>query len=365
MLHSTEHNRRTMHSAVGERVLLGKCEEKPFFCSPVVGRLVFEKNMDSFNSDSALIRVTSGVSDEHINDDPRTVGLVIVGDGKTGVVSLPSIKVTELPEECVGRIALLDPCCGRLFISPDISTLNKYLPHFFQGQQEKLPTFILRDGKKLSLSMIRDEDNIGDEGDSLIQFNVKGENEEELYLKCSALTENAVGRRMTLMLSAEDTSVSTLRALMRSAVWGELSLLLCGILSENELTDIMKKYCHAFCDLESDGREFNGYIPRGLCIDSPYLLSLSHSLRGVDFFIYDAERLTSLFCNERNTPPSTAILYVLSKIKNAVQKRSDIWHGVILGDRTLSNEFCNELKDCGIEWYATRTSHIRKLISSL
>lgn len=365
MLYSTEHNRGTAHSTVGERVLLGKCEGEPIFCSPVVGRLVFEKNMDSFYGDGALLRVTRRVSDEHIHDDPRTVGIVIVGDEKAGSVSLPSIKVADLPEEYMGRIALLDPCCGRLFISPDISTLNRYLPRFFQRQQEKLPTFILRDGKKLSLSVVRSEDDMGDEGDSLIQLDVKGENEEELYLRCSDITENAVGRRVTFMISAKDTSVSALRALMRGAVWGELSLLLCGILSEDELTDIMRKYCHAFCDLESDGREFNGYIPRGLCIDSPYLLSLSHSLRGVDFFIFDAEHLTALFCDRNSAPPSAAVLYVLSRIKKAVQMRPDIWHGVILGERTLSDDFCKRLKDCGIEWFAARTSHMQKLIRSL
>lgn len=357
MFYTAENRDRRLGASVKERVILGKSEKRFCFCAPVVGRLISYKNTKSFFGKEALLTVVYGRPDDAdacVFDDPRTVGIVFVSDtdGAVSEPSLPSISVYELPAEYDGRIALLDPEGDRLFISPDISTVNRYLPRLFKGTGDSLPSFILRDGKKLSLSVISNGDGIDTDRDSLIPLPLT-EDAEELYLRSAEIVEGAVGRSVTFLLSNDEASVSAIGSVMRSAVWGDLSVLLCGILTEAELTHFLQKFCHAFCELETDRREFNGYICRGLCIDSPYLLSVADRLYGMDFFVFDAEALVSLYCGERKEPPEEVLTLILTLISKVTANRRDIPYGVILGERTLSPSFCKSLEECGIQRYVT------------
>ena len=365
MFYTAENRDRRLSYSVKERVILGRGGRTLCSRSPVVGRLISYKNIKSFSGKEALLAVVCGAAYEYdpcFFDDPRTVGVVFVSDSETEMTELPhpSITVYELPSEYNGRIALLDPEGERVFISPDISTVNKYLPRLFHRSEDSLPSFVLRDGKKLSLSVIREDGKDGHEGDIILPLPDLND-AEELYGRCAETVENATGKQVTFLISAEKISVSAISALMRSAVWGDVSVLLRGILNEDELTAFLQSFCHAFCELETDRREFNGYISRGLLIDSPYLLSLAEGLYGVDFFVFDAEALLSLFSGGRKGPPEEVFSHILTQISAVVSKRKDVPCGALLGENTLSPSFCAALERCGVERYVTAPRLYKKL----
>ncbi len=84
------------------------------------------------------------------------------------------------------------------------------------------------------------------------------------------------------------------RALFRAAVYGRFSLLLGGILSNADVRQAMNEIHSAFCLLELEGREFNGYISKGILIDTPLSLGITDT-DGIDFICLDVSNLSRLF----------------------------------------------------------------------
>ncbi len=96
--------------------------------------------------------------------------------------------------------------------------------------------------------------------------------------------------------SREDSASFRLpiRSLFRAAVYGEFSLLIGGIVTEEDRTSALQEIHQVFCELESDGREFNGYIPKGILIDTPLALNKLQIGDGVDFFCLEITKLLRL-----------------------------------------------------------------------
>ena len=362
MFYTAEKRGERPDGANRERIIHGKCNDNVYCRAPVVGRLVFCQSLDTFYGKEALLAVISRKAEAVPLEDARTVGIVRIADSEEAALPLPcpTITVDEIPPECDGRIALLDPSSGRLFVSPDIATVNRYLPALCRSQSEHIPPFVMCGSKKIRLSVLRDAYDVDIDCNTIIKLWNSDESEEELYMRYSEMAECAVGRSLTISLSARSDYSDALRALMRGAVWGELSLLLCGILTEGELTDFMKGICAAFCELEAEGREFNGYLPRGLCIDSPYLLSIAKELRGIDFFIFDLEKIIFAL-GGRDEPPEDLILYAIESVCRVSEAREDIRHGVILGERTLCKKICSRLADSGILHFISSPRNIGKI----
>lgn len=85
-----------------------------------------------------------------------------------------------------------------------------------------------------------------------------------------------------------------IRALFRAAVYGRFTLLLGGVLSDADMRCAIDEVHSAFCELESEEREFNGYIPKGILIDTPLSLGIT-ATDGIDFFCLDISKLFRLF----------------------------------------------------------------------
>ncbi len=361
---SKDANRFNSSAAQDQRIIFGKCERSVFFSSPVVGRLVFGKELGSFEGKEALLAVISG-KDNAPFEDARTVGVVRISDiaDPDGALPCPSITVPALPPDCHGRIALLDPDGERLFVSPDIVTVNRYVPQIYRGGDDVLPSVIIRNGREIRLSTLCSGGRNMSFG--MLVTHLPSENEEALYRYFSDIAENSVGKSSYVLLSAPSLSRSSLRALLRGAVWGELSLLLGGILTADELTAALSDFCSVFCELETEGREFNGYLPRGLYIDSPHLLSSARELCGIDTFVYDTERLAALMSGGRESVPEELLSELLDKIRHTVSCRPDISHGVTVGKCTLTAPFCLRLADCGISHFTVPPKLMRKLVEIL
>ncbi len=69
-------------------------------------------------------------------------------------------------------------------------------------------------------------------------------------------------------------------------------LLLCGIRTAEEWQRGLSLCHRCICELYGDKREINGYLPRGLMIDTPRILTSDTRFWGCDFFCMDYERLS-------------------------------------------------------------------------
>lgn len=357
------------YTATKERIILGKSKKDICMRAPVIGRLICYKSIKSFVGNEAILAVVRELPDEadsYLFDDGRVVGTVFVSDMTDAPSELPfpSICIRELSADFNERIALLDHEGDRLFISPDISTVNRYLPRLFCGQGESLPSFVLREGRRLSLSAITEADAKGFGGRLILPLPDISD-PDELYLRLAETVEGTWGRQVTFCISEDQVSPSSIGAVMRSALWGEVSLLLCNQLTEDGVTDAMRSFCRAFCELEGDRREFNGYISRGLRIDSPYLLSIAEGLYGIDLFLFDIETLAALFCNRDGDIPYEVIAHILCRISEITGKRREVSYGVILGRRTVTGEICNALFELGVESYAAASELMPSLYRAL
>ena len=113
--------------------------------------------------------------------------------------------------------------------------------------------------------------------------------EEELYEKLCKLAEEAPERKLLVLVRSE----AEIKAAYRAAVYGKISLLFGEIFTEEEAERAKEKANRAFCELIEEKREFNGFIPKGILIDTPLALLSKISPQGFDFFCYDTEKIAS------------------------------------------------------------------------
>lgn len=76
-----------------------------------------------------------------------------------------------------------------------------------------------------------------------------------------------------------------------AALYGSFAVSLSGFCAEGELADGISLFHKAFCALEAEGREFNGYIPRGITLSSPIWLMTPTPVSNPDFIILDIDSL--------------------------------------------------------------------------
>lgn len=120
--------------------------------------------------------------------------------------------------------------------------------------------------------------------------------EELFYERCRVLAEEAMGKNVTVGIGFDRSQEDAVdfRAMLcgvfRASVYGRISMMIWGCASLTDLLRVRREIVRAFCDLEKDGREFNGYIERGVLIESPILLFSSTLAEGMDFVCFDSER---------------------------------------------------------------------------
>ncbi len=92
-----------------------------------------------------------------------------------------------------------------------------------------------------------------------------------------------------------------IKAVYRAAVYGEISLLLGNVFNKENAETAKVAANLAFRELLEENHEFNGFIRKGIFIDTPLAL-LSHiPTEGFDFFCYDAEKLSLLLAEQKKT----------------------------------------------------------------
>jgi len=123
------------------------------------------------------------------------------------------------------------------------------------------------------------------------------EEETSLYETLRAFAEASPERELFALIRTEreDCTETTVKAIFRAAVYGNISLLFGNIFNNSDLEEAKECANRAFRSLLEEGHEFNGFLPKGILLDTPLALLSEISEQGLDFFCLDEERLSSLF----------------------------------------------------------------------
>ena len=299
------------------RLFCGSCRSEDG--QPVVGRLLFASQGAFCDTALSVIRVMDKA--ENMDENQKNIAAwIIVGERPVTEPNIssvyPILLLSDLPTDCHGKIALLDPAQGFLFVSPDLVTLNRYSDRLcaLPIKENPAPVF-LPDGKRLRFCTVFPDDPKGSEG-ALLRIPFCG-SEDELYDRYRDVAEGMPGLPITAVLELsqrDDILHAQLRALFRSAVYGSFSCLIQGILTDSDRRRFLACAHRCFCDLEAEGREFNGYIKKGLLLDTPLLRKSSVCADGLDFLCVDAGKLTDSLTGGRERTDNELLRIVAETI---------------------------------------------------
>ena len=209
--------------------------------------------------------------------------------------------LNKLAAEHDAKIAILDSRTATLFIDPDLDTLSRYARHLRFGidatlspmlsprfeaipLSEHLPT-TLHCAKMLSptehaqLSLPQHEDALFE------ALRALGEESRESPLLFPVRVYN---------LQSEESLASLrlrLRALLRAAVYGSLSLLFEGIYSEASAKQAFSVLKGVVKELSEESLEHNAHLPCGITAESFLLLHTLNTTLPIDYICLDWDRL--------------------------------------------------------------------------
>lgn len=206
-------------------------------------------------------------------------------------------------EYCKNKVALIDAERGILTLDPSIDTLG-----FYSAVKNKCPSltlgcsvgkilknteFILRDFNKSDFYFVTTDKCVKND---ICEWAVElweGLAPELLLFDISVPKGAERDERIFSDLVEE---------LYRAALYGSFAISLSGFNCEEELAHAMRILHKTFCMLESEGREFNAYLPRGIMISAPIWLMRASPVTNPDFLIFDLDLLLpslfSISCEE-------------------------------------------------------------------
>ena len=252
----------------------------------VTGRICAfgEKGAEGIRTAKILFFDGKGDPKELVDGD--TVGIMVAGDGYVDSVlrigcSVPVFVIGEEYAEILPyilhRIAILDCPGQRLYVDPSIDVINRYFGCLAVLPPKKIPWLSIDDDKR------------GSEG---IVTCVCGD-EESVYDGLCELADRFAGARIVVRIRSSEKMLEQMRGILRAAVWGRISVTYDA--KTPALADRYMDISHtAYRSLEKEGREFNGFIPKGIWVSTPMLL-LSVPNKYADFFVLDGKVLIDSF----------------------------------------------------------------------
>ncbi len=274
---------------------------------PVAGRIVFAEEEPIFQKGSCLMVVRS-LRDCIRLESNSLAGIIQVGAPEPPFqaiadLSCPHLILSDLPADAHGKIALLDPSHGALFVSPDIEVFNRLMHRLTPPSRSDVkPSLTLPNGKAIRLGTILSSESCFpsiETESALFSPPSAFEEEDTLYERYRDFAESSIGTPLTVTVSCPrvqaDRSIlrRQLRALFRSAVFGNFSILIQGILAPGDQKIILNEILAATDELTWEKREFNSAIPMGVLLDSPLLLYENRTSEA-KFSCLDLDRLWDL-----------------------------------------------------------------------
>ena len=192
-----------------------------------------------------------------------------------------------------GKLALLDFWRGELIVNPQLDTLCRYTSSD-KGVNLEVAQGVKKGYVCKDISHIFD--CVGDASVLCACGNI--EKGEELFEEISTLAEALCPSSLTVALECpvdecEECFCDRVEALFRAAIYGNISLMLTSACSEDEASRAHRLLHTCFCRLVEEAREFNGYISKGILIDTPLMLLRARALPRCDFFCFDFSLLSS------------------------------------------------------------------------
>ncbi len=248
---------------------------------------------------------------------------------------------TDAERICNGSVALLDTKENLLITSPSIETINSYsfASNPCKTTQKELFSY------DISTHTIRELHG------KRILIDAVGISSEELFDSLVNLAEASYAPPMCVMLNVPKSDAEceyfeeSIESVFRAAVYGIISLMLKGYSSKSQMENASKCISRVFSSLQDEGREFNGYIKKGLLVDAPIYLLQALPLHTPDFVCYDIDMLLpSLFGrNEKfNAEQKSSAFGVLEKYINGSHGNFPIW---LKSQSSELAPFTKELRD--------------------
>lgn len=262
------------------------CYKGTFICAPsrpIAGRIFFEGLSPSHRIGEATLWVGTSPPAALPAD---TVGLILIGNTSRGAdalsLPLPVFHLPSLPEDSHGCVALLDPESSTLSVRPDLPSIGNCSERMrSEPTREPFETRTLPRLSATEISPFSECDGL------LIDANAMS-----LWEECFTDSEPF---SLTLLTDANEATETAIKQLYTFGILGSPSLLLRGIRTPAEWQRALRLCYRCLGDLWRDGREFNGYLPRGLMIDTPMALYREHRFWGCDFLCVDYDLLASRY----------------------------------------------------------------------
>lgn len=307
----------------------------------VTGRLLRLESALSSVGGCAKILIWDGVSELCDSVLDGAVGLLLCGCPNATLQKqarriaelcrLPSMEINgSLPEN---TIAILDTRHKKLFINPDLETIGAYLNPHTQRQRNK--TSLVLEGNDASLPYEF-------EGVMVDTYMGVNSDEQQVYEYLCDISDRYTGIPIFAVADCslgEQAFRARLRAIYRAGVWGRFSLICSSVTTPERAKSCIRAMHEAFHRLDSEEREFDGFMPKGLMIDTPLMLLSPPETRMLDLFCVDLKKLCRLFSGSDNQGEGEAQTVSLVKDFISASAPYDIIlkNAEELSDRSLSS----------------------------
>ncbi len=237
---------------------------------------------------------------------------------------LPALRVNCTPEclsqDAQKKIAILDTAGGKLFVNPDLETINSYLSRKKSKKARNVCFLSEYDGNARSVYTDGQLDGVVVRTEC-----TRRDCEEELYEKLCDVADTHTGMQIVgwASFSGRESFSCAVRAVYRAGVWGRFSLLCDGIYTPEQADECLSVIHREFCRLDAEGREFNGFIPKGICVATPLILLSSIKNRMIDFFCADFETLRRLLSGstDKRVGEKQTAQYISAFVKASGEKK--------------------------------------------
>ncbi len=307
----------------------------------VTGRLLKLENSHRSVGSCAKILIWDGVSELCDSALEGAVGLLLCGCPNTTLQKqarriaelcrLPSMEINgTLPEN---TIAILDTNHKKLFINPDLETIGAYLNPHSQRQRNKTVLILNGDDAPLPYEF---------EGVMVDTDMVVNSDEQQVYEYLCDISDRYTGIPIMTVADyslGEQAFRTRLRAIYRAGVWGRFSLICSSVSTPERAKSCIRAMHEVFHRLDSEEREFDGFMPKGLMIDTPLMILSPAEARMLDLFCVDLKKLRRLFSGSESQGEGEA--QTVSLVKDFINDSAPcdiiLKNAEELSDRSLSS----------------------------
>lgn len=252
--------------------------------APAAGKLFFESG-DLPTRAEAVLYVCSSLP---ATLPSHTVGVVLLSSDRqipVPALDVPIFVLPDLPRRYDGKIALLEVDPPALTVCPDLSSISRYTERLKTASERirsaEIPNYVL---PRFSST---EEPKAHDTCGYLLDWKAPTDSPEQIRKQLSSQVSARAPASVTLVTEADESCYPLVIGAYLSGVLGRLSLLFRNIFCPSDWQKALQMCHRCYCELCESGREFNGYLPRGILLDTPLALHSETPFVGMDFVCVD------------------------------------------------------------------------------